>query len=882
MYDIKDNAAGYVTQINNRFEELNKFSNDELRNLVEKIKNDIALSPDHNTALTNALVEVFAIVKETARRFSKGEIVVTANSHDKFLANKYDFVIIENSNAVYKNRWIVEGELYPWNMVHYDEQLLAGIYLHFGKAIEMATGEGKTLVATLPVFLNALTHQGVHVMTVNDYLSKRDCQITRPLYMFYGLSVDCIEFYNRHEYGRKDSYDADITFGANSSFVFDYLFDHLAINPKECLQRTPNYAIIDEVDSILIDEAETPYIVSGGVPYNDGEIYRQCMPIVKELVSADNEAFYTADKLNHIATFTIMGKVWLSKKLNNDRLYQVNKSYEIDNFESLSIDKKNQILQNIRIQNVLQQLLNALVVYEQDVDYVVIDKKIKIIDQNTGRIKDSSRWEHGLHTAIEVKENVTVQTDSDGMAVITLKNYFKLYNKIAGMSGTIQPIKDELLEVYGLETSIIPTHLPIIREDYPLHIYKSKEFKDRAILLNVLSNWQIGRPSLIGTLSLKRADEMEKLFSDSGLKFNRLDARTTHDEALTVAKAGIGNTITLSTSVAGRGTDIKPSDDAIQHGGLCVIGADLFGSIRTDLQLRGRSGRQGNPGSSIFYASLEDDIIGYLSDEERAELNSIASTIKGDNISIKCIRDYFILAQSKRENILRNRRIETSRKDDTIAPYRAKFYEYRHKALFDSDFACKQVDNILYICDKTDIEKSEFNLSFLYNHTKEIVRRSKRNNPSRKNIFIPYSVNQSPFVVKVDVELILTSEEYFKKEFKRQILLQVCDRFWKDFVVYVMQNLDQNEIKELPQKYKRMIDAINSTLCSRIIDASPTFKVEQSVETEVKNSLRATETPKPNGRFHHIKPEDLCPCGSGNKYGLCHGNQRNNIIRRRR
>lgn len=880
MCEIKDDKALYVTQINKRFEELKHVSNDELRNLVEKIKDNIAISTSLKSALADALIDVYAIVKETARRFSFGKIVVTANIHDKILAEKYDFVSIEDSNAVYNNHWIVEGELYTWNMVHYDEQLLAGIYLHFGRAIEMATGEGKTLVATLPVFLNALTHRGAHVMTVNDYLSKRDYQLTRPLYMFYGLNVDCIEFYTRHDYGRKLAYEADITFGANSSFVFDYLFDHLALDPKECLQRTHNYAIIDEVDSILIDEAETPHIVSGGMPYNDAEIYRQYLPIIKELVSAEDEAFYTADKLIHIATFTIKGREWLSKKLNNDRLYQVHKSYEIDDFESLSIDKKNQILQNIRLQNVLQQLLNALVIFEKDVDYVIIADEVKIIDQNTGRIKYSSRWGHGLHTAVEVKENVKVQSDSDGMAVITLKNYFKRYNKIADMSGTIQPIKNELLEVYGLETAIIPSHLPIIRKDLPLRIYKSKESKDREILSNVLSNRQNGRPTLIGTLSLKRADEIEKLFSDTGLKFNRLDAKTTRDEAETVAKAGFGNTITLSTSVAGRGTDIKPSDDAIHNGGLCVIGADLFGSVRTDLQLRGRSGRQGNPGSSIFYASLEDDIIGYLSDEEREELSSIASDIEGDDISIGCIRDYFVLAQSKREDILRNRRIETSRKDDTIAPYRANFYELRNLALFDSQYACEQVYRILADLDKTYIEKSEYKISVLYTSTKEIVRRSKRNNPSRKNIFIPYSVNQSPFVIKVDVDLILTSEEYFKKEFIRQNLLQVYDRFWKDFVLYVMQSLDPVEIKALPQRYMEMIKAINSMLCGRILEATPTFKVELSKEGKVEEYTPVPKTTKTRNKPHHPKPNDRCPCGSGKRYIDCHGAKR--IIRKRR
>lgn len=332
--------------------------------------------------------------------------------------------------------------------------------------------------------------------------------------------------------------------------------------------------------------------------------------------------------------------------------------------------------------------------------------------------------------------------------------------------------------------------------------------------------------------------------------------------------------------MAGRGTDIKPSDDAILNGGLCVIGADLFGSIRTDLQLRGRSGRQGNPGSSIFYASLEDDIIGYLSDDERAELSSIASSIGGDDISVGCIRDYFMLAQSKREVILRNKRIETSRKDDTIAPYRTKFYEQRNRALFDSHYACKQVSKILADLDKTYIEKSECKMSVLYASTKEIVRRSKRNNASRKNIFIPYSVNQSPFVIKVDVDIILTSEEYFKKEFMRQNLLQVYDRFWKDFVLYVMQNLDSVEIKALPQRYMEMINAINSVLCGRMLGTVPAFKVELSEESKAEECTGVTEITRIRKSPHHINSNGLCQCGSGKRYIDCHGTQR--IIRRRR
>lgn len=881
MFNDSDKISSCVYQINKRFERLCYLTNDELRNLITEIESNIFSSSNKKIALESALIDVFAIVKETARRFSNGDVIVTANRNDKSLAENYDFVTMDGDKAIYRNHWNVEGIPFIWNMIHYDEQLLGGVHLHYGKAIEMATGEGKTLVATLPIFLNALTHNGVHIMTVNDYLSKRDYQMTRPIYMLYGLSVGCIENYNRQEFGRKAAYDADITFGANSSFIFDYLFDHLTTNPKDCLQSAHNYAIIDEADSILIDEAETPHIVSGGMPYDDSKIYQEYFPFIKELVSVRSEILYTANKLTHEAAFTIKGKIWLSQKIHNNDLYKVNKAYDIEDFESLPIDKKKKIRQNIHAQNVLLQLLNALTVYEKDIDYVALNDRIKIIDQNTGRIKENSRWEHGLHTAIEVKENVTIRPDTNGMAVISLKNYFKLYNKISGMSGTVRPVRDELLEVYGLESAIIPSHLPVIRTDQSLRIYKSKESKDKAIISNVLLNSQNGRPTLLGTLSLKRADEIEKLLTENNLKFNRLDARTARDEAITVAKAGIGNTITLSTSVAGRGTDIKPSVDALSNGGLSVIGADLFGSVRTDLQLSGRAGRQGNPGSSIFYASIEDDIIGYLSDEERTELFAMASNIEGNDISIKSIRDYFILAQTKREVILRNRRVETARKDDTIAPYRAKFYEQRNRALFGSDYACSQIDDILSKIDKTFVEKSERNLSSLYNSTREIVRRSIINNPGRENIYIPYSVNQSPFVIKVDVKLVLTSKEYFEKEFKRQILLQVYDKFWKDFVVYVMQDLDQHEITMLPQRYAKMMDSISSIICSRLLDASPTFNVGPREENTLP-SIPENKTPRHYSSCDYIKPNDLCPCGSGELYGKCHGRKLNQIRRRRR
>lgn len=881
MNEIRNKYSDLIKEINTIFYKLKTVSGDELRRRIDEIKDATRGLKDKSDLLNTLLPEVYAIVKETARRISQGGIIVTANNNDKRLAKEFDFVTICEDKAIYKNHWDVDGVDHIWNMVHYDEQLLGGIHLHSGRAIEMATGEGKTLVATLPVFLNALSGEGVHLMTVNDYLSKRDCQITRPLYMFYGLSVDCLEFYGRNDYRRKMAYSSDITFGANSSFVFDYLFDHLAIDPKACVQSNHNFAIIDELDSILIDEADEPHIIGGGMQYYNGDIYKEYINIIRELIGYKEKTLYEAEKLSHRAAFTAEGKAWLSKTLGIQELFRTTKTYEIQDFETLPIEIRTQILQNIRIQNVLTQLLTAITVYEKDVDYLIAKNQVKIIDQNTGRVRENSRWEHGLHTAIEVKEDTKICWDFDGMAVISLKNYFKLYAKISGMSGTVSIVENELHEVYGIETITIPTHLPVIRKDYPLRIFKTHAAKDKAILANIISNFKAGRPSLVGTLSLKRADEIEKYLIEADITFNRLDAKTTKNEAVTVAKAGQGNTITLSTSVAGRGTDIKPSEEALKNGGLSIIGCDLFGSIRTDIQLKGRAGRQGNPGSSTFYASIEDDILSYLSDEQRSELNDLADQIEGNEISYDSVREYFKLAQSKREEIFRERRIETAMKDDIIAPHRAKFYHQRNRVLFDAEYSSDLVDRIIRESNEGN-QKMDRLLKSLYEPTKLLVLRSKRNNLIRQKIHIPYSENKHPFAVELDVDLTLTSEEYFKSEFKRQNLLQVYDKFWKDFVSYMMQNLDKKEILELEDRYEEIMSTINTIVVQRMTVSVPTFSIDSLDNTKIERGTFKGKTRDMLKYRQKTRAEELCPCGSGMLYQECHGKCGIHTPRRRR
>lgn len=879
MSDTLEKYQKIVEAINSEYATLHSLTNDELRARLYHIERYINEQEDKSDALNKSLVSVFAIVKETARRFSLGNIEVTATSNDLRIAEIYDFIKISGDKAIFLNHWAVMDVPYVWQMVHYDEQLLGGILLHYGYATEMATGEGKTLVATLPVFLNALTHEGVHVMTVNDYLSKRDFETTRPIYMFYGLSADCLENYENHDKRRKATYKSDIAFGTNSSFTFDYLFDHIAIKPEECVQQSHNYAIIDELDSILIDDADEPHIVSGGNYYNTGKIYKENYSLIKELTGNKEGRLYKIDKLRKSATFTQEGKEWLSLKKGMPDLFTIERTYEIANFEKLPQDKQNEIRNKLYLQNVFQQILLALTVFERDVDYIVEGGKVKIIDAHTGRVRETCRWEHGLHTAMEVKEQVEVQEDFDGMAVISLKNYFRLYKKIAGMSGTIMPVKDEFLEIYNLPCASLPTHKPLIRRDLPLRIFKTAQQKDDAIIKTIIDNRSAGRPSLVGSISVKRSEQLCSKLDELGIEYNKLDAKTLKDEAYTIARAGIKNTITVSTSVAGRGTDIKPSPEAIAAGGLMVIGTDLLESIRVDRQLKGRSGRQGNPGSSVFFASLEDQILQNLCSDDIQALKHLSDTYTTNEISTNEVRMYFSKAQSNREYYLKTGRKETARKDDIVDPHRRKMYKQRNAVLFNADEANIIVDNIIkHSNDNLDQINEHF--KSLYQKAKELVRRSTENNPNRTEILVPFSEAMHTFAIRLEVGLTRTSYEYFCKEFKRQIILQIYDKEWKKFVLHMMSNLDRNEIELLDNKYRQMMDDVNYIILSRLKYATIPF--------EIRNGPKGTETgrkkPLKANSVITIASDDPCPCGSGKKYCECHGSniRSNNRIKRRR
>ena len=654
--------------------------------------------------LDEVLPEAFAIMKSTARRFKENATIeVTANDFDRALSVNHDFVHIEGDKAVYQNHWVAGGNEVTWDMVHYDVQLIGGIVLHQGKIAEMATGEGKTLVATLPVFLNALAGKGVHVVTVNDYLSKRDSEWMGPLYMFHGLSVDCIDKHQPNSAERKRAYDCDITFGTNNEFGFDYLRDNMAISEEDLVQRKHHYAIVDEVDSVLIDDARTPLIISGPVTKaQDDEQYMEFRPYVESLYQkqralvtqvlndakraiaagkedeggmlllraykglpkyqplikflseqgmkqllqkAENyymqdneremhivtdELYFVISEQQHSVDMTDKGHDLLANAVSNPDFFVLpdvgSQIAEIQKNPELSAEEKQEkkdalmedySLKSERVHTVIQ-LLKAYAMFQKDVDYIVIDNKVKIVDEQTGRIMEGRRWSDGLHQAVEAKENVKVEAATQTFATVTLQNYFRMYHKLAGMTGTAETEAGEFWSIYKLDVVVIPTNRPVIRDDQDDLIYKTKKAKYAAVINKIEELIGEGRPVLVGTTDVETSELLSKLLRLRGIKHNVLNAKEHAREAEIVAQAGQSSTVTIATNMAGRGTDIKLSQEVKDAGGLAIIGTERHDSRRVDRQLRGRAGRQGDPGSSAFYVSLEDKLMRLFGSERIA------------------------------------------------------------------------------------------------------------------------------------------------------------------------------------------------------------------------------------------------------------------------
>ena len=752
---------------------------------IDKLEKEVL--DKYEEVLNEILPTVFAIVKDTARRFSENEeIEVTASDFDRQLAGQgRDFVSIEGDKAIWKNHWKAGGNEMNWSMIHYDVQLFGGVVLHQGKIAEMATGEGKTLVATLPVFLNALTGNGVHVVTVNDYLAKRDSEWMGPLYMFHGLSVDCIDKHQPNSAARRRAYMADITFGTNNEFGFDYLRDNMATSPKDLVQRKHNYAIVDEVDSVLIDDARTPLIISGPVPKGDQQLFEVLRPLVERLVEAqrrlatqylaDAKRLIASDKKEDVeagflALFRSHKALPKNKPLikflsepgikagmlkteeiymeqNNKRmpeavepLYFVideklksvdltdkgidlitGKSQdptlfvlpdiaaqlsELENETGLSdeekLAKKDELLTNYAIKServhTINQLLKAYTMFEKDTDYVVMDGQVKIVDEQTGRIMDGRRWSDGLHQAVEAKEGVKVEAATQTFATITLQNYFRMYHKLSGMTGTAETEAGEFWDIYKLDVVVIPTNRPIARIDMNDRVYKTKREKYKAVIEEIEKMVQAGRPVLVGTTSVEISEMLSKMLTLRKIPHNVLNAKLHQKEADIVAKAGQGSTVTIATNMAGRGTDIKLSPEVKAAGGLAIIGTERHESRRVDRQLRGRAGRQGDPGSSVFFVSLEDDLMRLFSSDRIARVMDRLGFKEGEMIEHKMISNSIERAQKKVEENnfgIRKRLLEY---DDVMNKQRTVVYTKRRHALMGERIGMDIVDMIWDRC----------------------------------------------------------------------------------------------------------------------------------------------------------------------------------------
>ena len=804
--DIKE-VTPYVEEINKFFASMSGLSDNELRNKTTELKGIIAsdlkdidnqiaelhskvdenddldiqekeatfeaidkLEEERNEALEKTLMrilpEAFAVVKETARRFKEnGQLKVEATFWDKQLAAKGDHILIEGDQATWKNEWMAAGNLVKWEMLHYDVQLIGGIVLHQGKIAEMATGEGKTLVATLPAYLNALAGRGVHVVTVNDYLAKRDSEWMAPLFQFHGLSIDCIDKHSPNSEERRQAYACDITYGTNNEFGFDYLRDNMSRESKELVQRKHHYAMVDEVDSVLIDEARTPLIISGPVPRGDEHEFHELKPRIQKLVDeqrklcsqylndakrlikdgneqegglalfrayrglpkykplikflsetgvkivlqktenfylqdnqknmpqADEPLFFTIDEKSNAVNLTERGTELITGEGEDPNFFILTDIGDVvahlEKDDSLTdedkLKKKDEAIKDYSVKaqriHTVNQLLKAYAMFEKDTEYIVVDNKVKIVDEQTGRVMEGRRYSDGLHQAIEAKENVKVEDATQTYATITLQNYFRMYHKLAGMTGTAETEAGEFWEIYKLDTVVIPTNRPIQRDDRQDKVYKTVREKFNAVVDEIVELTAKGRPVLVGTTSVEISEVLSRMLHLKKINHQVLNAKQHAREADIVAEAGKPGTVTIATNMAGRGTDIKLHPDSKAAGGLAIIGTERHESRRVDRQLRGRSGRQGDPGSSQFFVSLEDNLMRLFGSDRVAKLMDRMGLQEGEMIQHSMITKSIERAQKKVEENNFGTRKRLLEYDDVMNQQRSVIYDRRKNAL---------------------------------------------------------------------------------------------------------------------------------------------------------------------------------------------------------
>ena len=964
---IKEARATFDTQIAdlqaqaNATEDIDK--KEDLYTEIDKLSAEAYQASEK--VLNDILPEAFATMKETARRFATNETIsVTATPRDRELSATHDYVTIEGDNAIWKNHWDAAGKDVTWDMVHYDVQLIGGIALHQGKIAEMQTGEGKTLVATLPVYLNALTGNGVHLVTVNDYLARRDSAWMGPLFEFHGLRVDCIDNHQPNSQARRNAYNADITYGTNNEFGFDYLRDNMAHTSADLVQRAHNYAIVDEVDSVLIDDARTPLIISGPTPKGDRHEFNELKPLVADLVEkqrtyltkvladarkliaegntkeggfqllrvhrglpknkalikflseegvkqllqktenyymqdnnrempkVDAELYFVIDEKNNQIELTDKGFADIASYDGDKNFFVLpDIGVEIANIESqnLPIEEeaklKEKLLQDFTVKSerihTLNQLLKAYTLFEKDVEYVLIDNKVLIVDEQTGRIMDGRRYSDGLHQAIEAKENVKIEAATQTYATITLQNYFRMYSKLSGMTGTAITEAGEFWEIYKLDVMEIPTNRPIARKDYNDLIYKTKREKYNAVIDKVVSLSEAGRPVLIGTTSVEVSELLSRMLTMRKIKHNVLNAKLHKKEAEIVAEAGQSGVVTIATNMAGRGTDIKLTPEVKAAGGLAIIGTERHDSRRVDRQLRGRSGRQGDPGSSLFYVSLEDNLMRLFGSERIARLMDKLGHKEGDVIEHSIMTKRIETAQKKVEENnfgIRKRLLEY---DDVMNAQREVIYKRRRHALegerlkvdlanmiFDTcevivesnkstnNYKNFEFELIKYFSLKTQISETEFaktannELTFrLYrevlDHYQQKTERSAAQafpvirevyeNPSNtyERIVVPFTDGQKMLNIVTDLkEAYESGGKKLISDFEKNITLAIIDDEWKTHLRQ-MDELKQSvqlavhEQKdplliykfEAFQLFKAMIDKVNKDIVSFLFRA---------------------------------------------------------------
>ncbi len=946
---------------------------EDIYNRIDALKDD-RYQVERNT-LDEILPEAFAVIKETAQRFVDNEtLTVTASPFDRELSGAKDYVTLDGEKAIWKNSWDAAGKEVTWDMVHYDVQLVGGVALHQGKVAEMQTGEGKTLVATLPVYLNALAGNGVHLVTVNDYLAKRDSAWMAPIFEFHGLSVDCIDYHTPNSAARRKAYNADITYGTNNEFGFDYLRDNMAHAPGDLVQRPHHYAIVDEVDSVLIDDARTPLIISGPVPQGDRHEFNELKPKIEQLVEiqrkyligvlaeakklikegdvkeggfqllrvhrglpknkalikflseegvkailqktenyymqdnnrempkVDAELYFVIEEKTNQIDLTDKGVEFLSGKDDPDFFVMPEIGTEIARIESQGLSKeeeaeqKEELFRDFGVKSerihTLNQLLKAYTMFEKDTQYVVMENKVMIVDEQTGRIMEGRRYSDGLHQAIEAKENVKIEAVTQTFATITLQNYFRMYRKLAGMTGTAVTEAGELWEIYKLDVVEIPTNRPIARKDKEDKIYKTKREKYNAVIEEVTELSKAGRPVLIGTTSVEISELLSRMLSIRNIPHNVLNAKLHKKEADIVAEAGKAGMVTIATNMAGRGTDIKLSEEVKKAGGLAIIGTERHDSRRVDRQLRGRSGRQGDPGSSQFYVSLEDNLMRLFGSDRIAKMMDRMGLKEGEVIQHSMISKSIERAQKKVEENnfgIRKRLLEY---DDVMNAQREVVYKRRYHALFGErlrvdianmiydtaevisetnkaaqDFKNFEFELIRFFSMSSPVSETEFeNKSVMeiagkvykaaYTHYQEKMARNaeiafpviknvyENHKDQYKRILVPFTDGVKTLNVATDLEKSYETEgKQLVQDFEKNITLAIIDDAWKTHLRKMDELKQSVQLAVHEQKdplliykfealelFKAMIDKVNKDVISFLFKGELPQENQQQIQ----------------------------------------------------